>query len=84
MKVPDTTNSWIDQTIGLKECRVKCLNNCSCMAYANSDVRGEGSGCALWFGDLIDIRQFAAGGQDLYVRLDSSELGMTYDYELSL
>ncbi|KAK2423949.1 G-type lectin S-receptor serine/threonine-protein kinase [Trifolium repens] len=74
MKVPDTTNSWIDQTIGLKECRVKCLNNCSCMAYANSDVRGEGSGCALWFGDLIDIRQFAAGGQDLYVRMDSSEL----------
>jgi hypothetical protein len=54
------------------------------MAYANSDVRGEGSGCALWFGDLIDIRQFAAGGQDLYVRMDSSELGMTYDYELSL
>ncbi|MCI23710.1 G-type lectin S-receptor-like serine/threonine-protein kinase, partial [Trifolium medium] len=38
-------------------------------------VRGEGSGCALWFGDLIDIRQFAAGGQDLYVRMDSSELG---------
>jgi hypothetical protein len=84
MKGPDTTYSWLDQTIGLKECRVKCLNNCSCMAYANSDVRGEGSGCALWFGDLIDIRQFAAGGQDLYVRMDSSELGMTYDYELSL
>ncbi|GAU26338.1 hypothetical protein TSUD_101710 [Trifolium subterraneum] len=39
-----------------------------------SDVRGKGSGCALWFGDLIDIRQFAAGGQDLYVRMDSSEL----------
>ncbi|WJX73453.1 hypothetical protein P8452_57232 [Trifolium repens] len=74
MKGPDTTYSWLDQTIGLKECRVKCLNNCSCMAYANSDVRGEGSGCALWFGDLIDIRQFAAGGQDLYVRMDSSEL----------
>ncbi|PNY16102.1 G-type lectin S-receptor-like serine/threonine-protein kinase, partial [Trifolium pratense] len=74
MKGPDTTNSWLDQTIGLEECRVKCLDNCSCMAYANSDVRGEGSGCALWFGDLTDIRQFAAGGQDLYVRMDSSEL----------
>ncbi|CAL5200787.1 unnamed protein product [Lathyrus oleraceus] len=74
MKGPDTTYSWFDQTIGLEECRVKCLENCSCMAYANSDVRGEGNGCALWFGDLVDIRQFAAGGQDLYVRMEASEL----------
>lgn len=57
MKGPDTTDSWLDETIGLKECRVKCLDNCSCMAYENLDVR-EGSGCALWFGDLIDIRRF--------------------------
>ncbi|XP_004487639.1 G-type lectin S-receptor-like serine/threonine-protein kinase At4g27290 isoform X2 [Cicer arietinum] len=74
VKGPDTTYSWLDERIGLEECRVKCLDNCSCMAYANSDVRGEGSGCALWFGDLIDIRNFAAGGQDLYVRMDASEL----------
>lgn len=75
LKAPDTTHSWLDQTIGLEECREKCLDNCSCMAYANSDVTGQGSGCALWFGDLIDIRQFSAGGQDLYVRIDASELG---------
>ena len=78
LKLPDTTYSWLDQTIGLEECRAKCLDNCSCMAYANSDIRGKGSGCALWFGDLIDIRQFAAGGQDLYVRMDASELGRNH------
>ncbi|XP_020237974.1 G-type lectin S-receptor-like serine/threonine-protein kinase At4g27290 [Cajanus cajan] len=74
LKTPDTTHTWLDQTIGLEECRAKCLDNCSCMAYANSDISGEGIGCAMWFGDLIDIRQFAAGGQDLYVRMDASEL----------
>ncbi|KAG5119356.1 hypothetical protein JHK82_033776 [Glycine max] len=74
VKVPDTTHTWLDETIGLGECRMKCLNNCSCMAYTNSDIRGEGSGCVMWFGDLIDIRQFENDGQDLYIRMDSSEL----------
>ena len=32
------------------------------MAYANLDINGQGSGYATWFGDLIDIRQFAVGG----------------------
>ncbi|GLT57853.1 hypothetical protein SLA2020_307950 [Shorea laevis] len=31
------------------------------------------SGCAIWFGDLLDIRQFQIGGQDLYVRMSASE-----------
>ncbi|KAI8003158.1 G-type lectin S-receptor-like serine/threonine-protein kinase SD1-1 [Camellia lanceoleosa] len=44
----------------LESCRRKleCLKNCSCTAYANSDVAGGGSGCLLWYGDLIDIRSF--------------------------
>ncbi|XP_054817128.1 uncharacterized protein LOC129316778 [Prosopis cineraria] len=74
MKVPDTTHSWLDETMNLEQCRLKCLENCSCTAYADSDIRGEGSGCALWFGDLTDIRYYASGGQDLYVRMDASEL----------
>ncbi|KAH1256322.1 G-type lectin S-receptor-like serine/threonine-protein kinase [Glycine max] len=28
LKTPDTTHSWLDQTIGLEECKVKCLDNC--------------------------------------------------------
>ncbi|KAL5165037.1 Receptor-like serine/threonine-protein kinase SD1-8 [Glycine soja] len=44
------------------------------MAYANLDISGQGSVCAMWFDDLIDIRLFAAGGQDVYVQIDASEL----------
>ncbi|XP_030955199.1 G-type lectin S-receptor-like serine/threonine-protein kinase At4g27290 isoform X2 [Quercus lobata] len=74
LKLPDTTYSWVNKSMSLDECRVKCLNNCTCMAYTNSDIRGGGSGCAIWFGELMDIRQFPAGGQDLYIRMSASEL----------
>ncbi|KAK4576392.1 hypothetical protein RGQ29_027095 [Quercus rubra] len=75
LKLPDTTHSWVNTSMNLKECRAECLNNCSCMAYTNSDIK-EGTGCAIWFGDLVDIKQFPAGGQDLYIRMHPSELGM--------
>ncbi|XP_027356316.1 G-type lectin S-receptor-like serine/threonine-protein kinase At4g27290 [Abrus precatorius] len=75
MKVPDTTYTWVDETIGLDECRVKCLNNCSCMAYTNLNISGTGSGCVMWLSDLIDIRQYENSGQDLYIRMPASELG---------
>ncbi|XP_021808507.1 G-type lectin S-receptor-like serine/threonine-protein kinase At4g27290 isoform X2 [Prunus avium] len=74
LKLPDTTHSWVSKSMNLKECRTKCLKNCSCMAYTSSDIRGGGTGCAIWFGDLIDIRQFVANGQDLYIRMPASEL----------
>jgi hypothetical protein len=76
LKLPDTTHSWVNKNMSLKECRIECLKNCSCMAYTSSDIRGGGSGCVIWYGDLIDIRQFSAGGQYLYVRMPASELGM--------
>ncbi|KAF9672915.1 hypothetical protein SADUNF_Sadunf11G0094000 [Salix dunnii] len=74
LKLPDATDSWVDKTMNLKECRANCLRNCSCMAYTNLDIRGRGSGCAIWFGDLLDIRQVSIGGQTLYVRLHASEI----------
>jgi hypothetical protein len=77
LKLPDTKYSLVNESMGLKECSAKCLNNCSCMAYTNSDIRGSGCGCVMWFGDLVDIRQFPSGGQDLYIRMLGSELGMT-------
>ncbi|KAJ8534443.1 hypothetical protein K7X08_016171 [Anisodus acutangulus] len=73
LKLPDTTKSWVSGTMNLQECREACLKNCSCMAYSNLDIRGQGSGCALWFGDLIDIRQVPNGGQDLYIRIEASK-----------
>ncbi|XP_010644308.1 G-type lectin S-receptor-like serine/threonine-protein kinase At4g27290 isoform X4 [Vitis vinifera] len=75
VKLPDTRNSWFNESMNLKECASLCLRNCSCTAYANSDIRGGGSGCLLWFGDLIDIRDFTHNGQEFYVRMAASELG---------
>ena len=75
VKLPDTQTSWFNNTMSLTECKAICLQNCTCMAYANTDIRGEGSGCLLWFNDLLDIRASSMGGQDVLVRMASSELG---------
>ncbi|XP_047335984.1 G-type lectin S-receptor-like serine/threonine-protein kinase At4g27290 [Impatiens glandulifera] len=75
VKLPDTRESWFDQTMNLDDCQDLCLKNRSCTAYANTDVRNGGSGCLLWFHDLIDIRQYQVGnGQDIYLKLAQSEL----------
>ncbi|XP_075669897.1 G-type lectin S-receptor-like serine/threonine-protein kinase At4g27290 [Castanea sativa] len=55
-KLPDTRMSWHNRTMDLKECNNICVKNCSCTGYATLDIRGGGSGCILWFGELIDIR----------------------------
>ncbi|KAL2980477.1 hypothetical protein AAZX31_13G231400 [Glycine max] len=60
-----------------QECKVECLKNCSCTAYANSAMNEGPHGCFLWFGDLIDIRKLIneeAGQLDLYIKLAASEI----------
>ncbi|CAL1352744.1 unnamed protein product [Linum trigynum] len=74
IKVPDTSSSSYIRNMGLAECAGLCLGNCSCTAYASLDIRNGGSGCLRWFGDLIDIRGLAEGGQDLYVKVAASEV----------
>ncbi|XVF77741.1 hypothetical protein PTKIN_Ptkin14bG0071200 [Pterospermum kingtungense] len=74
VRLPDTSSSWFNQTMSLEMCREKCLKNCSCTAYANSDIRGGGTGCLLWFNDLMDIREYSEDGQELYIRMAASEL----------
>ena len=76
MKLPDTSSSWFSKTMNLGECQKSCLENCSCTAYANLDIRNGGSGCLLWFDYLIDMKQFFKGGQDIYIKVSASELGM--------
>ncbi|XP_072969351.1 receptor-like serine/threonine-protein kinase SD1-8 isoform X2 [Typha angustifolia] len=76
VKLPVTHNTTVDAGISLDECRSRCLSNCSCVAYAATDIRGGGSGCIVWTGELIDIR-FIDGGQDLYVKVAKSDLGTT-------
>jgi len=58
--------------LSLDECRIHCLNNCSCVAYAFD----YGIRCLTWSGKLIDIVRFStSGGVDLYLRQANSELG---------
>ncbi|KAF6153896.1 hypothetical protein GIB67_023673 [Kingdonia uniflora] len=75
VKLPDTAKTWVNHSMDLKECRAKCLKNCSCKAYTNSDISGDGSGCVMWLGDLLDIRKRNDAGRDIYIRLSASEIG---------
>ncbi|KAK9937526.1 hypothetical protein M0R45_014307 [Rubus argutus] len=74
VKLPGTEQSWFDRSMNLKECEMVCLKNCSCTAYANLDISTGGSGCLLWFGNLIDMRNLHVNGQDIYIRMAASEL----------
>ncbi|XP_057750076.1 G-type lectin S-receptor-like serine/threonine-protein kinase At4g27290 isoform X2 [Arachis stenosperma] len=74
MKLPDTSFSWFSEILSLEDCRNKCLENCSCTSYSNLYVLDGGSGCLLWFDDMVDMRRFTQGGQDLYIRVPASEL----------
>ncbi|KAL4310408.1 hypothetical protein GQ457_01G005280 [Hibiscus cannabinus] len=76
VKSPDIKNLRVNKGMNLKECKTECSRNCSCMAYTNLDfTRDGGSGCAMWFGDLVDIKQFQSGsdGMDLHIRVSASE-----------
>ncbi|KAI3412483.1 uncharacterized protein J3R85_017302 [Psidium guajava] len=74
VKLPDLVDFQLFKNMSLKECKVECLKNCSCVAYANSDIRG--AGCLMWFGNLIDIRDINNVDYDqyLFLRLPASEL----------
>ncbi|XP_058779918.1 G-type lectin S-receptor-like serine/threonine-protein kinase At4g27290 isoform X1 [Vicia villosa] len=74
MKLPDTSKSWFNKSINLEECERFCLRNCSCTAYANLDIRDGGSGCLIWFKNILDVKKLSSGGQDFYMRVAASEL----------
>ncbi|CAN1780041.1 G-type lectin S-receptor-like serine/threonine-protein kinase At4g27290 [Linum perenne] len=73
IKMPQTRNSsWFNVSMSLEECKEACIRNCSCTAYANLDIRNGGSGCLIWFTDLLDIRVLYDNRQDLYIRMAAS------------
>lgn len=76
MKLPDTTGATVDKSMSLDQCRESCLKNCSCKAYASANISGGETGCIIWATDLIDLKKFVDGGQNLHVRLAASELGI--------
>ncbi|XP_042040901.1 G-type lectin S-receptor-like serine/threonine-protein kinase At4g27290 [Salvia splendens] len=77
VKYPDMIKFWLNMSMSLNECRDECLRNCNCTAYANAYVANGGSGCLVWLGDLLDIKQFtgADSNQNLFIRLPHSERG---------
>ncbi|OWM83539.1 hypothetical protein CDL15_Pgr013020 [Punica granatum] len=81
VKVPDMLQFWINTSMSLKECRDKCLSNCSCSAYSVTDIEGRGSGCLIWYGDLIDMRQLNefSSNQNVFIRVTASDLGRHVD-----
>ncbi|XP_074575388.1 G-type lectin S-receptor-like serine/threonine-protein kinase B120 [Curcuma longa] len=72
VKLPDSSD-WDTNANDEDECRDACLSNCSCRAFAHVD----GIGCLAWGVDLVDIQIFSSGGNNMYLRLASSELDRT-------
>ena len=82
MKLPDTRTSWYNYSMELGECEMTCRRNCSCTAYANLDIRNGGSGCLLWFDELIDITEFEEEKHEIYIRMAASELAGIHLYHI--
>ncbi|KAL1558518.1 G-type lectin S-receptor-like serine/threonine-protein kinase0 [Salvia divinorum] len=75
IKLPDARNTSNNrERRSLAECQVDCSRDCSCVAYAQLNISGDGSGCLFYHADLIDIRTLASAGQDLYIRMAASEV----------
>nr|GMC48212.1 G-type lectin S-receptor-like serine/threonine-protein kinase At4g27290 [Ipomoea batatas] len=73
IKLPDTKQSWYNESMSLQECKQVCFRNCSCMAYSTLNISNGGSGCLIWYGDLVDMRTIQ-DGQDIYIRLAATEI----------
>nr|XP_027102218.1 G-type lectin S-receptor-like serine/threonine-protein kinase At4g27290 isoform X1 [Coffea arabica]XP_027105099.1 G-type lectin S-receptor-like serine/threonine-protein kinase At4g27290 isoform X1 [Coffea arabica]XP_027111625.1 G-type lectin S-receptor-like serine/threonine-protein kinase At4g27290 isoform X1 [Coffea arabica] len=72
LKLPDNAVLWAN--FGLEECRAECLKKCDCMAYTRINVLGNGSQCVVWLHDLIDMRDSASDGEELFIRMARAEL----------
>ncbi|KAL7216158.1 hypothetical protein ACSBR1_028163 [Camellia fascicularis] len=48
-------------------------HNCTCTAYAYTNVSSEAVSCMHWFGDIMDLKGNDINGKDLYVRIHDSD-----------
>uniref|UniRef100_A0ACD5UU61 Uncharacterized protein n=1 Tax=Avena sativa TaxID=4498 RepID=A0ACD5UU61_AVESA len=76
MKVPD--KFFHIRNRSLDECMVECSHNCSCAAYAYTNMSSAGamadpSRCLVWSGELIDIGK-STTGENMYLRLADSSV----------
>ncbi|KAJ8628145.1 hypothetical protein MRB53_021452 [Persea americana] len=72
--LPDTSSSRVEPGLNLEACKEECLKNCNCTAYASADISEGDRSCLMWHGDLVDLRVYSDGGQDIYTRVAASEL----------
>ena len=80
VKLPHLIYVHVIMAVSPRECEALCSNNCSCTAYAYTNINGS-SGCLMWSGDLIDIRELTSEtGEDIYIRSNKPELGKTLDF----
>lgn len=77
IKLPDFGDIVLEAS---ETCEERCLNNCSCAAYANV----TGIGCMIWGRDLVDMQSFDNGGNMLFVRLAGSQHGMIIHFLISV
>lgn len=80
-KAPDTSKARVNMSLGLEACEEECLRDCSCTGYTSADERQGGIGCLTWHGDLVDTRTYPIAGQDLYVRVDATTLGTSFQIQ---
>ncbi|KAL6844917.1 hypothetical protein ACP4OV_025576 [Aristida adscensionis] len=64
----------------MKECRMECIKNCSCVAYSYANLsttrtKGDATRCLVWAGELVDTRKIGdvAGSETLYLRIAGSD-----------
>ncbi|KAH6763613.1 hypothetical protein C2S51_000165 [Perilla frutescens var. frutescens] len=77
VKFPDPLSFQVNVSMTADDCRDECLKNCSCTAYADPYLSNESTGCLMWFGDLIDVKEFigdVSTGPSIYIRLPAHVL----------
>ncbi|PRQ28642.1 putative non-specific serine/threonine protein kinase [Rosa chinensis] len=74
LKLPDNSFLFANRSLSLKECEAECLKNCSCMAYTRIDIHARGGDCVMWFDELVDMRNYPDGGEEIYIRMARKEL----------
>ncbi|XP_057997005.1 G-type lectin S-receptor-like serine/threonine-protein kinase At4g27290 isoform X2 [Hevea brasiliensis] len=84
IKLPDASEYWVSVSTSVEDCKENCLRNCSCLAYAKLDVNGTGNGCVTWTRGLVDTRQVAEYGQDLYIKVAASEIANQSDNKVTV
>ncbi|KAJ8628253.1 hypothetical protein MRB53_021560 [Persea americana] len=75
VKFPDTSRTRLERGLSPEACKEGCLKICNCTAYASADISEGDRGCLMWDGELVDLKVFSDGGQDIYTRVAASELG---------